>query len=270
MSNDPESALGRNQTAWDQMAQAESPFSKPATDVELQHPLATLDRRGWLPGDVSGLKVLCLAAGGGWQSILYAAAGAVVTVFDISEQMLEIDRREADRRGYKLRIVHGSMDDLSMFAEAEFDIVHQPVSTCYVPKLAPVYTQVARVTRESGLYISQHKQPTSTQVSHRDAFHRYVLGLSYYHEGPLPAFSDDAYRETGTVEYLHRWQDLVGAMCRSGFVIEDLTEPMRGNPQSPPGHFGHRGMVVPPYVRIKARRTSTAQTFCGRSPLWTP
>jgi SAM-dependent methyltransferase len=270
MTRDREQTIHQNREAWNELATEASPFAKPVTDEELVRPLAVLDSRGWLPGDVSGLRVLCLAAAGGWQSILYAAAGAEVSVIDISDAMLAIDQRESDRRGFKMRLVQGSMDDLAAFANAEFDIVHQPVSTCYVPKLAPVYREVARVLREGGLYISQHKQPTSLQVSQRDAFNRYVLGVSYYHEGPLPKLADDAYREAGASEFLHRWQDLIGSLCRAGFVIEDLVEPRRGDPQAAPGHFGHRGMVVPPYVRIKARRTSEAQTFCGRSALWTP
>jgi SAM-dependent methyltransferase len=270
MTVDRQRLLDQNRTTWDRLARDESPFAKPATDEELKRPLAALDTRGWLPGDVSGLRVLCLAAAGGWQSILYAAAGADVTVVDLSEEMLAIDDREARRRGLTMRLMAGSMDDLGSLQAGEFDIVHQPVSTCYVPNLANVYREVARVLRENGLYISQHKQPTSLQISHRDAFNRYVLGVSYYHEGALPALSDVAYREVGTAEYLHRWQDLVGGLCRAGFVIEDLVEPRRGDPRATPGHFGHRGMITPPYVRIKARRTSEARTFCGRSPLWTP
>ncbi|QDT55220.1 hypothetical protein Pan44_32620 [Caulifigura coniformis] len=266
----PRPELEQNRAAWNGLANEHSPFAKPATDAELTSPIASLDSRGWLPGDVSGLNVLCLAAAGGWQSILYAAAGAHVTVVDISDAMLAIDQREADRRGFRMRLIQGTMDDLAGLNAAEFDIVHQPVSTCYVPKLEPVYREIARVLREGGLYISQHKQPTSLQISHRDAFHRYVLGVSYYHEGALPELADVAYREEGATEYLHRWQDMVGGLCKTGFVIEDFVEPRRGDPKAAPGHFGHRGMVVAPYVRIKARRMREAQSYLGRSAIWTP
>jgi SAM-dependent methyltransferase len=266
----PRPELEKNRAAWNGLATEQSPFAKPATDAELVCPLAALDSRGWLPGDVSGLNVLCLAAAGGWQSILYAAAGAKVTVVDISDAMLAIDEQEARRRGFALRLIQGTMDDLAGLNDGEFDIVHQPVSTCYVPKLELVYREIARVLRDGGLYISQHKQPTSLQISHRDAFHRYVLGVSYYHEGPLPELADVAYREEGATEYLHRWQDMVGGLCRAGFVIEDLVEPRRGNPDAAPGHFGHRGMTTPPYVRIKARRMKEAQSYLGRTAIWTP
>jgi hypothetical protein len=72
------------------------------------------------------------------------------------------------------------------------------------------------------------------------------------------------------VEYLHRWDELVGALCRAGFVLEDLVEPRRGDPRARPGHFRHRGMFIPPYVRLKARRVGEPTPPLGRSPIWIP
>ena len=80
-----------NRRAWDQMVRSGSQFARVATDEECAQPLVTLDCRGWLPGSVKGLEVLCLAAGGGWKSILYASAGARVTVVDLSAEMLKLD-----------------------------------------------------------------------------------------------------------------------------------------------------------------------------------
>ena len=244
----------RNAAAYDRLVAAGSGFAKVATDEECAAPLRVLDSRGWLPASVAGLDVLCLAAAGGWQSVLYAVAGARVTVVDVSAEMLRLDERETSRRGHRVTLVQGSMDDLSALPEAGFDIVHQPVSTCYVPDVAVVYRQVAHVLRDGGLYVSQHKQPGSLQVTHRTPQGRYVLGLDYYRTGSLPDVEDASYREPGTVEFLHTWQNLVGGLCRAGFVIEDLTEPYRADLAAPLGSSGHRGRFVPPYLRIKARR----------------
>lgn len=259
-----------NRRAWDRLASGGSRFAKAATDEECAQPLVALDRRGWLPGSVKGLDVLCLASGGGWQSILYAAAGANVTVVDLSPEMLRLDEREAARRGLTVRIVEASMDDLSALGAEAFDVVHQPVSTCYVPKVADVYAEVARVLRGDGLYLSQHKQPTSLQIVERDEQERYVLGVEYYHVDPLPEVPDRSYREGGAREYLHRWEDLVGGLCRAGFVIEDFTEPRRADPRAKPGHFRHRGRFVPPYLRIKARRVRERRTIPQTATIWTP
>ena len=262
----------QNRAAWNRLADTGSQFAHVATDEELREPLKTLDGRGWLPSSVEGLNVLCLAGGGGWQSILYAVAGANTTVLDLSPSMLRLDRREAERRGVPVRIIEGSMDDLSMLDDASFDIVHQPVSTCYIPDIGRVYREIARVTKDGGLYISQHKQPTSLQIVRRDQQEHYVIGIEYYHEGALPATADVSYRETGAVEYIHRWDQLVGELCRSGFVLEDLREPYRGDPEAKPGHFRHRGRFIAPYVRMKVRRLPRGeqQAEPPGSRIWTP
>ncbi|GIX04239.1 MAG: SAM-dependent methyltransferase [Planctomycetaceae bacterium] len=257
-----------NRGVWNRLAQG-SPFAHVATDEECRDPLRTLDHRGWLPSSVAGLDVLCLAAAGGWQSILYAMAGARVTVVDLSPEMLRLDEREAARRGVHVTTLEGSMDDLSMLPEQGFDIIHQPVSTCYVPDVIRVYREIARVARDGAIYISQHKQPTSLQVTHRDHHDRYVIGIEYYHRGPLPATSDRSYREAGTLEYLHRWEELVGGLCRAGFVLEDLCEPCRAQTRAEPGSIGHRGRFVAPYVRLKARRRVRCDLHTS-GELWLP
>ena len=264
------SSLDQNRAAWDRLAETGSRFARVATDEECARALQTLDSRGWLPESVRGLDVLCLASGGGWQSVLYACAGANVTVVDLSPEMLRLDAREAQRRQLAIRTVEASMDDLSPLADAGFDIVHQPVSTCYMPDLAAVYCEVARVLRDGGLYISQHKQPTSLQISHRDEQNRYVIGVEYYHAGALPRVEDQSYREKGAAEYLHRWEQLVGELCRSGFIVEDLREPYRAGANAPPGDFRHRGRFIAPYVRLKARRLPRTRSASPAASIWTP
>ena len=258
----------RNRAVWDGLAEG-SPFAKVATDEELRRPLAAMDSRGWLPADVRGLRVLCLAAGGGWQSILYAAAGAETTVVDLSGGMLELDRREAARRSLAVTCVEAPMEDLPL-PEAAFDIVHQPVSTCYTPNLAAVYAEVARVLRPGGLYVSQHKTPTSLQVScsrpgDRPEPRRYALGAELGHLGPLPASPDRDHREADAAEYLHTYTDLLGGLCKAGFVIEDFLEPKRTDRKAAAGTPGHRGRWVSPYLRIKARRVERPTPA-----VWTP
>jgi SAM-dependent methyltransferase len=225
---------------------------------------------GWLGASIAGKRVLCLAAGGGRHSALYAAAGAIVTVVDLSPAMLALDRDVASERKLDIRAIEASMDDLSMLPAAEFDIVVQPVSTCYVPDVACVYREVARVTVSGGIYISQHKQPASMQADARPGGVGYELVVTYDHEGPLPAVSGSMHREPGTLEYLHRWEKLLGELCRAGFVIEDLVEPRHASADSAPGSFGHRSRYVAPYVRVKARRVGAPAPPGGSPGIWIP
>ncbi|MEX2188239.1 MAG: class I SAM-dependent methyltransferase [Pirellulales bacterium] len=263
-----------NRRAWDARARDGARFARPASDEEIARPGDLTDAAGWL-GDVRGKRLLCLAAGGGKHGPLYAAAGADVTVVDLSGEMLALDRQVAAEKRLTLRTVEASMDDLSALADAAFDVVCQPVSTCYVPDVVAVFREVARVLAAGGLYLSQHKQPGSLQAGDRPSPLGYELVEPYYRSGPLPEVAGSLHREHGTLEYLHRWEELIGGMCRSGFVVEDLIEPRHAKSDAATDSFAHRSRYVAPYVRIKARRTNAASPSAGclppgRSPLWSP
>lgn len=251
-------AHDHNRKAWDARVRAEQRFTRPAPDDEFRDPLAAVDAAGWLGASIAGKRVLCLAGGGGRQGALYAAAGAEVTVVDISAEMLALDRQVAAERGLSIRTVEASMDDLSALTPASFDIVVQPVSTCYVPDILIVYQQVARVVVAGGLYISQHKQPASLQTSVEPTARGYEIAEPYYRRGPLSQVTGSSHREAGTLEFLHRWEELLGGMCRAGFSIEDVIEPLHADDAAPVGSFAHRSRYVAPYVRIKARRGGEA------------
>lgn len=261
-------AREHNRRAWDALVRNKQRFTTPAPDDDLRDPLGTSDPLGWLGGSVAGKRLLCLASGGGRQSAIYAAAGALVTVVDLSPEMLAIDRQVAAERGLNVTTIEASMDDLSALAAVSFDIVLQPVSTCYLPDVAAVYREVARVMVPGGLYLSQHKQPTSLQASATPTPGGYEVTELYFRQGPLPAVVGSQHREEGTLEFLHRWEELLGGLCRAGFVIEDVVEPFLAKLDAPIGTFAHRCLYVPPYVRIKARRSGVSAA--GESRLWLP
>lgn len=266
---DRTAALRTNQQCYDALVAREVALCRPASDQELADPLGTLDPIGWLGGSVKGKRLLCLAAGGGRQSAIYATAGAEVTVVDISPAMLELDRQVARRRGLNIRLIQASMDRLDMLPDRSFDVVVHPVSTCYLPDVAPVFREVARVLCPGGIYISQHKSPTSLQTSHRcNADGRYGIEHEYYRDTAVPAVSQPSsatnrLRERGAIEYLHRLEQLIGGICRAGMVIEDFIEPFHAEPDAVGESFAHRARFVAPYLRIKARRVGPAATLDG-------
>lgn len=272
-----DSHLEANRRAWDALVARRSALCKPASNEELAQPLRTVDPLGWLGPSIQGWQVLCLAAGGGRHSALYAAAGANVTVVDLSPAMLELDREVARARGLAIRVVQASMEQMPMLSDGEFDLVIHPVSTCYVPKLAPVFAEVARILRGNGLYVSQHKQPVSLQASMtRGADGTYGITHTYYRSSAVPpptvnSSAANRLRETGATEYLHRWEEIIGGICRSGFVIEDLVEPLHAKEEGEPNSFADRAKYVAPYVRIKARRIGNPATSTPSSTtLWLP
>ncbi|MBM3877317.1 MAG: class I SAM-dependent methyltransferase [Verrucomicrobia bacterium] len=263
-------AHDHNRRAWDERVRRNQAHTRPASDKDFENPARVINPFGWLTDGVRGKRVLCLAAGGAKHGVLFASAGASVTVVDLSPAMLDLDRAAAAARGLSVNLVEASMDDLPL-GDAAFDFVLQPVSSCYVPDVAAVHREVARVTAAGGLYIVQHKQPVSLQAGAEPEDNGYKLVAPYYHAGPLaPLVKAAEHRETGTMEFLHRLEDLLGGLCRAGFVIEDVVEPRYSDPTARPGSFGHRSWFVPPYITLKARRTASPAPKREPGTLWTP
>ena len=102
--------LAHNQAAWDQQAAQDCEWSRPVTpeiiaaarggDLSAARLTPEPLPRGWLDA-VRGLRILCLACAGGQQAPVLAAAGADVTVFDLSEGQLDQDRAVARREGWR-------------------------------------------------------------------------------------------------------------------------------------------------------------------------
>jgi len=267
-----DAVLAHNARAWDRLAGEGVPLTRPAADAAFDDPRSWLGGGGsaggaWLPARLDGRAVLCLAAGGGKHGPLYAAAGARVTVVDLSPAMLELDRRVARERRLDLEILQGSMDDLSMLAPAAFDLVIHPVSTCYVPDVGRVFREVARVVKPRGRYVSQHKSPAALQTATAPGpgglyQWRHPLAAA----GPLPPEPPSRLREAGTQEFVHSWESLLGGICRAGFTIEDVCEPDFRAPSAGPvaaGSFVHRAAFVPPYLRVLARRRDAGPGGAG-------
>lgn len=245
--------LRTNEAAWDHLATDHAfagPVNLPPDRITAQ---AAMDP--WLREyGVEGRRLLCLAAGGGRHGPLHALAGADVTVVDISSEQLRHDQRAARDHGLQLQTVRASIDDLSALPSGGFDIVLQPVSSCYLPDLAPLHAEVARLLCSGGMYVVQHKQPGSLQASAEPTAGHYVIDHPQVEGARLTAVDGVGHRERGTAEFLHTLDALLGGLCRAGLVIEDIAEPPRGDAFAQAPSEGHRSSYLPPYLKIKARR----------------
>lgn len=245
----------QNRTAWDAKDSDARFVQTEGLPTNREEAIAAIDPWVLQEGSLEGRRVLCLAAAGGMHGPLFAVSGANVTVVDFSAKQLDIDRRIAKNYALKMETVQTSIDDLSALLDASFDLVIQPVSSCYLRNIQPVYAEVARVLRPEGLYISQHKQPTSQQADFSMKNDAYAIERPS-EDGHFVRTVEPGspYHESGVTEFVHTWDALVGGLCRSGFVVEDLQEPPRGDAWAPLGSPEHRARYISPYVKIKARR----------------
>ena len=160
--------ITHNRRAWDRrVKEGNSPYTQPVPSEQVEaarqgdwdiHVICSPVPKVWL-GDVEGRDVLCLASGGGQQGPIIAAAGASVTIFDLSDEQLAQDRLVAERDGLMLRTVQGDMRDLSAFKDASFDLIVHPVSNCFIPDVQPLWREAFRVLRPGGQLLAGMVNP---------------------------------------------------------------------------------------------------------------
>ena len=77
-----------NITRWKALVDVNALYTRPALNLDPISAQHMVDPEGRL-GDVASKDVLCLACGGGKQSVAFALLRANVTVFDLSEAQLK-------------------------------------------------------------------------------------------------------------------------------------------------------------------------------------
>lgn len=182
-------------------------------------------RESWVK-ELKGKKVLALACGGGQQSILMAAAGADVTVVDISKKQLENDEKTAMKANLNIKTIQADMQDLSIFEDSSFDIIYNPTSTCFIKDVEKTYAECFRVLCKNGLFLTSATNPILYLFDEKKELKgklkvKYTIPYS-----DLKSLShkelEKRLKKNDTVEFSHTWQTLLGSIFDSGFIVEDL------------------------------------------------
>ncbi len=184
--------------------------------------------KDWFP-DLKGLKILCLASGGGQQGPILAAAGANVTVLDNSPRQLEQDRTVAERESLDIATVEGDMADLSVFPENSFDLIVHPVSNVFVPDVRPVWRETFRVLRKGGGLLSGFNNPICHLFDFEFAEKTGVLQVKYrLPYSDMESLSEeerrDIIKKKLPLEYSHTLDDQIGGQIKAGFLITGFYE----------------------------------------------
>ena len=202
--------------------------------------------RHWFK-DFKGIKILGLACGGGQQCPIFHALGADVTVFDNSEQQLVQERKVAERENYSITLVKGDMADLSCFAENTFDLVYNPVSTCYVRDVISVWREVYRVLKYGGIFLTGFANPVAFIFSEPDGS-RGLTVRSKLPFDPTRDLPEEELRELinkgGPLFFSHTLDSLIGGQLRTGFRMVDLYEDDEPNDEI--------SKYTPTYIATKA------------------
>ena len=145
-----------------------------------------------------------------------------------SPNQLAQDRVVADREGLEIETVQGDMADLSVFADARFDLIFHPCSNMFAPDVRPVWREAFRVLKPGGLLLSGFSNPVWYLF---DYFAHMKGELVVTHRIPYSDVTDisaeDQARLAETdepLEFGHTLDDLLGGQIAAGFAITGFYE----------------------------------------------
>jgi len=249
-----------NRERWNGLAAAGIAYGRPWLDLDAPTARERVDPLELL-GDVTGKRVLCLAAGGGQQSAAFALLGAEVTVFDLSYEMLARDREAAEHHGLNLTTIQGDVRDMSALAGRRFDVVWQAHSLSFIPDLDALFDGVCRLLQPGGMYHLSGWNPLACGADERWTGEGYLLQEPYV-EGTEHICGDGYWditdadgapkRVAGPREFRHTLTALLTGLIDRGFVFLDVHEEPHGRPDAEPGSWGHFCTIAPPWLAIWA------------------
>lgn len=176
-------------------------------------------------GSLQGKKLLGLASGGGQQMPIFHAAGADCAVLDYSEQQIASERAVAERESYSINAIRADMTKSLPFGNAEFDIVFNPVSLCYVKDVAPIFKECYRVLKKDGVFMAG--LDIGTNFITDDAEEKIVNSLPF---DPIanPKYMKQLQDNDCGVQFSHTVGELLGELLKAGFVLTDVYEDTNG------------------------------------------
>jgi SAM-dependent methyltransferase len=184
--------------------------------------------RAWF-GRLDGARVLCLASGGGQQAPILAAAGALVTSFDASDEQLAKDAMVAEREGLSIRVEQGDMADLSRFADGSFELIFHPVSNVFARDVRSVWRECHRVLDTGGRLLAGFMNPAFYLFDHEDIERggrlevRFRLPYSDLNDlGDERLAARIAAGET--LEFSHSLDAQIGGQLDAGFLLAGFYE----------------------------------------------
>jgi SAM-dependent methyltransferase len=233
-----------NKDVWNQLAESGNVWTRPVSKETVEqakkgdwHIVLTPKKkvpRDWFPKEMQGLKILCLASGGGQQGPILAATGAKVTVLDYSPNQLAQDEMIAKRDGLMIKTVQGDMSNLSMFEDDCFDVIVHPWSNCFTEDVNKVWQEAYRVLKKGGILMSGFGNPLE-----------YIFDLEKMNQGELVVKHTIPYSDlTSLTEeerhrlvldqneplcFGHSLEDQIGGQTKVGFAITGFYEDVNGS-----------------------------------------
>lgn len=269
-----------NEKQWDELARNGVLCSQPKLELTAEGAKHYINRNGYYEDGLEGKNILCLASGGGQQSIGFALLGANVTVVDFSAEQLEKDKLVSAKYGKKIRIVKSDMRDLSAFEDEEFDVVYQPYSINYISSIEKVFDEVVRVLSPGGLYDIMFHNPyvhgswkdgcwekewTTEELWEGKGYpiwQPYRDGYPIKTTDPHWNFTNSDNKEVSIEspqEYRHTMSTIINGLISRGLELKSYKEEVGLSHDSKPGTWEHYRSCLPPWIYLLSKKKKTIE-----------
>jgi SAM-dependent methyltransferase len=229
--------ISHNKKAWDWSVENGNRWTIPVNDEQIAKakkgsPEILLTANipvplAWL-GELKGKNVLGLASGGGQQGPLLAAAGANVTIVDLSPNQLQQDRKTCEHYKLEINLIESSADKLEKIETQSIDLIINPVSNCFFPDLEAVWQECSRVLKPGGEIQWGFLNPVSYCFDFEKANKgEYLLkyNLPYSDIESLDEEEKKKFLCTESpLEYGHTLEQQISVLLSKGFVLLDMYE----------------------------------------------
>jgi SAM-dependent methyltransferase len=121
------------------------------------------------------------------------------------------------------------MADLSMFEDKCFDLIINPVSNCFIPKLQPLWRETFRVLRHRGHLLCGFMNPAAYLFDYPEAATNGQLTVcNKLPYSDITSLSPDRLQEylanRTPFEFSHTLNDQIGGQLAAGFIITGFYE----------------------------------------------
>lgn len=172
-------------------------------------------------GSLKNRHVLGLASAGGQQMPIFQALGAICTVLDYSEKMLEREREVAERENYRMNCVRADMTQSLPFSDECFDLIFHPVSNCYVENILPIWQECFRILKPGGILLAGFESGLNYAFNEEETQLENILPFN-----PLknPEHRKQLQQTDGGMQFSHTLEEEIGGQLQAGFILTHLYE----------------------------------------------
>jgi len=251
----PEDVVAAAKSAYDSVGRL---YAEHVDDPESNNNLISRPCMLRLLEGVEGQRILDLCCGEGFYSRACARKGAHVTGVDLCQELVALARQRAEAESLSIDFVVGDAKEVLRSMKAgSFDGCVCGVGLAYIVDLEELFREVARVLAPGGWFLFSNTHPiTDSGTWHRDERGR--LGrvvVDYFAnrvmQGPWPGMRKRFNVEFAPPYVMHRLEEYVEALHRSGFMTERLLEPFP-IPEAKNAPYYERLSTVPRFLVVRA------------------